>query len=89
MPDLPEEVLGYEPHLALDGGDDGLDVARRIMSEALAWLVPGGVLAMELDEGCVDIAHGDMQAWYEHVYTMQDLAGRDRIVVGVRRGIEG
>jgi len=82
LPELPEEVLGYEPHLALDGGPDGLSVARRIMDEARRWLAPGGVLAIELDEGCVDIAHGEMQTWYEHVRTEKDLAGRDRVVVG-------
>ncbi len=59
------------------------------MTEAREWLAAGGVLAMELDEGCVDIAHGEMQAWYEHVETRKDLAGRDRIVVGVRGKIEG
>jgi release factor glutamine methyltransferase len=87
--ELPAEVGGHEPHLALDGGPDGLETARRIMDEAREWLAPGGVLAMELDEGCVDTAHNEMQAWYEHVKTKGDLAGRDRIVVGVRGKSEG
>jgi release factor glutamine methyltransferase len=82
LPDLPEEVFGYEPHLALDGGEDGLDVARRIMGEAPGWLRPGGVLLMELDERRVDDAAVDMEAWYEGVRTVSDLTGRPRIVFG-------
>lgn len=89
LSDLPEEVAGYEPHLALDGGPDGLETARRIMADARRWLAPGGILAMEVDEGCVDSAHREMQAWYEHVNTKRDLTGRDRIVVGIRGKSEG
>jgi release factor glutamine methyltransferase len=39
-----------EPRLALDGGADGLDVVRRIISDAALWLVPGGLLALEISE---------------------------------------
>lgn len=85
LPDLPSEVLGFEPHLALDGGPDGLDVARRLMSEGRRWLKPGGMLAMELDEGCVDSAVKLMEAWYEGTRTVRDLAGRDRIATGFLR----
>ncbi|MDO8987002.1 MAG: peptide chain release factor N(5)-glutamine methyltransferase, partial [Coriobacteriia bacterium] len=49
LPDLPQEVLGFEPHLALDGGPDGLVIARRIMEESTRWLRPQGMLAIELD----------------------------------------
>lgn len=85
LPDLPFEVLGFEPHLALDGGADGLDVARRLMDEGRRWLKPGGMLAMELDEGCVDSAVKLMQEWYEGTRTVRDLAGRDRIATGFLR----
>ncbi|MHB9003250.1 MAG: peptide chain release factor N(5)-glutamine methyltransferase [Coriobacteriia bacterium] len=85
LPDLPAEVLGFEPHLALDGGVDGLDVARRLMNEGRRWLKPGGMLAMELDEGCVDSAVKLMEAWYEGTRTVRDLAGRDRIATGYLR----
>jgi len=84
MNDLPEEVFGHEPHLALDGGPDGLDVARRIMRDALEWLAPGRVLLMELDERRVEDAANEMQAWYEGVETVSDLADRPRIVSGRR-----
>ncbi len=85
VPELPVDVLGFEPHLALDGGPDGLDVARRIGAEALEWLVPGGLIAMELDEGRVESAVKELGQWYEGVRSVSDLVGRKRIVMGTRR----
>jgi len=85
LPDLPQEVLGFEPHLALDGGPDGLAVARRIAEEARTWLRPGGLLAMELDEGCVQMAVKEIATWYEDSRTVRDLAGRDRVATGYLR----
>jgi len=83
VPTLSPEVLGYEPELALDGGPDGLDVARRLISEAREWLAPGGLLAMELDERRVKGAVNIMEPWYEDRYIVKDLAGRDRVAAGV------
>ena len=45
---LAPEITGYEPREALDGGPDGLDVARRILTSAARVLRPGGCLLMEL-----------------------------------------
>ncbi len=81
VPDLPAEVLGYEPGLALDGGEDGLRVARRIWSEARNWLRPGGIIALELDAGRVREAAGEVLQWYEDVQVVRDLTGRDRFLV--------
>lgn len=86
VPDLPAEVAGFEPHLALDGGEDGLDVFRRLALDATRWLVPGGFLAVELDERRVTTAAKEALEWYEEVRVITDLAGRDRIVSGKLRG---
>jgi release factor glutamine methyltransferase len=48
---MPPEARLYEPALALDGGEDGLDVHRRIAAAATEWLVPGGHLLIEVSEG--------------------------------------
>ena len=80
LADLPFEVAGFEPHLALDGGPDGLAVFRRIAMEARRWLVPGGFLGVELDERRVRTAAEEALEWYEDVRVVSDLAGRDRIV---------
>jgi len=81
LPDLPSEVLGFEPHLALDGGPDGLDVARRIWNEARSWLRPGGFIALELDAGRVRAASEELGGYYSGIEVLTDLAGKDRIVV--------
>ena len=47
LPGLMPEVSRYEPSLALSGGDDGLDVYRRILDRAVLFLKPGGHLLME------------------------------------------
>ena len=81
VPNLPAEVAGFEPHLALDGGVDGLDVFRRILGESRRWLLPGsGILAVELDERRVQQAAEEALQWYQDVRGVRDLAGRDRIV---------
>jgi release factor glutamine methyltransferase len=48
IPLLPAEARDHEPPIALDGGPDGLDVFRRITTEAPNWLAPGGVLLSEI-----------------------------------------
>jgi len=45
---LPADVRRYEPRVALDGGEDGLDVVRRIVAAAGRLLCPGGWLLIEL-----------------------------------------
>jgi release factor glutamine methyltransferase len=45
---LPSDVRSFEPRQALDGGQDGLDVARRVARSAARILRPGGWLLMEL-----------------------------------------
>ncbi|MFF0398475.1 putative protein N(5)-glutamine methyltransferase [Streptomyces sp. NPDC005248] len=47
---LPAEARVHEPRVALDGGDDGLDVLRRVTAEAPQWLAPGGHLLVETSE---------------------------------------
>ncbi|GAA4075565.1 putative protein N(5)-glutamine methyltransferase [Actinomadura miaoliensis] len=44
---LPPEARDHEPRTALDGGADGLRVARRVIAEAPSWLAPGGHLLFE------------------------------------------
>jgi release factor glutamine methyltransferase len=81
VPDLPTQVAGFEPYLALDGGPDGLSMYRRILADARVWLRPGGFLGVELDERMARSAAAEAEEWYQHVRVVSDLAGRDRIVV--------
>ena len=47
---LPREARLYEPEAALDGGSDGLDLARRVAAGAPLWLAPGGHLLVETSD---------------------------------------
>ena len=44
---MPYEARVHEPLVSLDGGQDGLDIQRRVIAEAPAWLRPGGHLLIE------------------------------------------
>jgi release factor glutamine methyltransferase len=47
---MPPEARLYEALVALDGGDDGLDIQRRVAQDARAWLAPGGHLLIETSD---------------------------------------
>ena len=47
---LPREARQYEPRAALEGGGDGLEILRRVASEAPQWLSPGGHVLVETSE---------------------------------------
>lgn len=82
---LADDIRRHEPRLALDGGTDGLDVVRRLVAEAPAYLVEGGVLAMEIGADQGSSVRKLMQAsGWTRVQVKQDLARRDRVVSGVR-----
>jgi release factor glutamine methyltransferase len=56
IPLLPAEARDHEPHAALDGGADGLDVFRAVVAGAHRWLAPGALLLSEITESQVDAA---------------------------------
>ena len=76
---LQREVKDYEPHLALDGGADGLDIYRRIAAEAPKYLNRGGTLIMEVGAGQ---AAEVVKMFRGNSYSMvvQDFNGIDRYV---------
>jgi release factor glutamine methyltransferase len=47
---MPPEAREHEHRVALDGGDDGLDIVRRVVAGAPSWLAPGGYLFIETSE---------------------------------------
>lgn len=83
--ELMPDVRDHEPRLALDGGDDGLDLVRRIAAEATHYLVPGGVLAIEVGAGEAPAAHELLvKHGFEDVRSDRDIARIERVVSGVR-----
>lgn len=85
LAEVPREVSGFEPTLALDGGADGLDVFRPLVAWAARALRPGGALACELHEGHLDAAAAvAAQAGLVDARVVEDLAGRPRVLVARR-----
>jgi release factor glutamine methyltransferase len=80
---LDPEVRQYEPHLALDGGPDGLDGYRKVLSAARRLLIPGGSFAVELGQGQAEAVWAladEIRLIPEQV--RDDLAGIPRVLVG-------
>ena len=79
---LDKEVQ-MEPKLALDGGEDGLDLYRRIIKEAYKYLNSNGILALEIGYNQKDTVINliEVSNKYEDIYAKKDLSKNDRIVV--------
>lgn len=84
--EVPAEVADYEPELALDGGDDGLDVFRRLLDLAPRALAPEGMLAVELFEGSLGdaAALARAQGGWSSIEVREDLTHRPRVLVAIR-----
>ena len=84
--EVPAEVADFEPELALDGGEDGLDVFRRLLDLAPEALEPGGMLCVELYEGSLDQAAELVRAreGWARAEVREDLTHRPRVLVAVR-----
>ena len=80
---LAPEVRDHEPHLALDGGEDGLVYYRRIAQEAADFIRPGGYLLLEVGDG-QSAAVEDILARSERLTEVQirpDLNQIPRVVI--------
>ena len=82
---LPLEVR-HDPVLALDGGDDGLDLVRALVADLPRLLAPGGRAVLELGEDQADaVAAIADAAGLAVVRLVRDLVGCERVVVLERR----
>jgi release factor glutamine methyltransferase len=81
------EVRGFEPHVALRADEGGMQFYRRIVPRAPDWLVPGGVLAVEIAEHkAVEVITEFVVAErYEQIDLREDLGGLPRVVVARER----
>ena len=80
---LDVSVKDYEPHMALDGGEDGLDFYRAISEKWKEALVPGGRLYFEVGIGQVDEVLRIMRSQgFGDIQIVKDLHGIPRVVFG-------
>lgn len=84
--DLHPDVRAHEPVLALDGGEEGLATARRIVDLAPAWLRPGGSLVVQVGPDQVaPLARLAGSAHWDAVEVLDDSDGDPCAVVARRR----
>ena len=77
--ELQREVREFEPKIALDGGEDGLDFYRKLAKTVTRYLARGGVLLLECGEGQTE----DILKLFEkrdYAMVMKDLNGVDRFL---------
>ena len=83
IPTLMEEVREYDPYIALDGGEDGLDFYRRIIGGAQDYLKRGGQILMEIGSGQAKaVSELFCEAGFKEIDVCRDFAGLDRVVSG-------
>ena len=75
--------MNHEPHLALDGGLDGLEAIRILVETAPEYLQPGGIWLIEMmaGQGAAVIELLEQQGHYTNIEIIDDLAGLDRFVL--------
>jgi release factor glutamine methyltransferase len=81
---MPPEARDHEPPAALDGGDDGLAVLRRIVAGAPEWLAPGGALLFETGTAQVPDAVAALRAARLEPVVVEDGDRGATVVVGSR-----
>ena len=81
IPGLDPEVREHDPHLALDGGPDGLQPYRDLAPEIARILRPEGIFAVEIghDQGAA-VKALFIEAGFNDVKVIKDLGDRDRVV---------
>jgi release factor glutamine methyltransferase len=79
---VQKEVRVYEPRHALVGGRSGLEVYERLIPGALPYLVPGGMLAVEIHEGRAQEVRSVFRdtGRYSDVVVHDDLGGAPRVI---------
>jgi release factor glutamine methyltransferase len=81
LAELVPDIRDFEPSVALDGGLDGLDLLRAVVSGAPAHLEPGGVLAVEIGhDQAARVEELFEQAGFSEVQRSRDYGDRDRVV---------
>ena len=82
---LHTQIKDYEPYIALEGGEDGLDFYRTITEKSLKYLKSNGILAFEVGhDQANDVCTIMENHGYKKIYTKKDLQGIDRVVIGFK-----
>jgi release factor glutamine methyltransferase len=82
---LPQEVIGFEPEMALRGGaGDGMDIPKIFIKAAARLLKPDGYFIMEHHETQRELVKSAMQEEFKNIQNISDLTSRDRFTSGIK-----
>ena len=81
IPTLDSEVKDYEPHLALDGGKDGLNFYKKIISGAKRHLNSDGKIFFEIGYNQAEALKSLLQKDFKDIKVIKDYGGNDRVVI--------
>lgn len=86
LPTLQPEVFKHEPHLALDGGEDGLEHIRYLIEVSTKYLCSGGIWLIEMMAGQADTVQNMLKdnGCYDDIQVLTDLAGIERFALAYR-----
>ncbi len=82
---LPEEVRNFEPHIALDGGEDGLKFYSYLSRDAKFFLKRGGYLIAEVGFDQAEPVHRIFRKHFKSVDIARDYAGIKRILIAQKQ----
>jgi release factor glutamine methyltransferase len=85
---LEPEVRVFEPRMALVGGEQGTEFHERLLRESREFLVPGGLLVMEIGAGQALLVRqlAEQIGGYTAIRIIEDAAGIERVVMAQRVG---
>lgn len=82
---LPRDVIAFEPHAALFGGETGMELPKLFIEAAARLLKPAGVLVIEHAENQAIAIATELAVDFEDIALHDDLLGRPRWSSAVRR----
>lgn len=82
IPTLQREIKDHEPVAALDGGEDGLDFYRKMVTDSAVHLKKGGYILFEIGHDQADdvAALLEEEGCYKDIFTHKDMARSDRVI---------
>ncbi|MCG6157215.1 peptide chain release factor N(5)-glutamine methyltransferase [Rubinisphaera margarita] len=87
IPGLAPDIVHHEPHAALDGGEDGLDFVREILTQGPDYVRSGGVCLLEMDPAQMNdaITFAEQTGQWTDLRGINDLAGKPRFLFARRK----
>lgn len=79
---LPNQIKDYEPHIALDGGRDGMTFYKNILDNVAAIMNKGGYIVLEADPLLIPVIKTELRrkSNFENAKIYQDASGKDRVI---------